>query len=205
MKIEEIDNLDWEKSEGLLPAIVQDAETLQVLMLGYMNQEAFEKTLETKRVTFFSRSKKRIWVKGETSKNYFDLVDIVKDCDSDALLVFASPQGPACHQGSRSCFDGQDAMGIGFLQKLWQVIDERYEENAEGSYTIKLFSAGIDRIAQKLGEEAVEMVVAAKNEALEPIKEEAADLIYHLLVLLRARNITLLEVVEVLRSRHLQG
>ncbi len=187
---------------NLLPAIVQDVATRQVLMLGYMNDEALQQTIQTKKVTFFSRSKNRIWVKGETSGNFLDFVEVKFDCDKDALLILAKPNGPTCHEGTQSCFANDAQLGIGFLQKLWQTIDERYQKRPEGSYTTKLFEKGTDRIAQKVGEEAVETVIAAKNEAVQPLLEEASDLLYHLLVLLRAKSVGLDQVLSVLASRH---
>ena len=186
----------------LTPAIVQDIDTRQVLMLGYMNEEALQKTVQTKKVTFFSRSKNRLWMKGETSGHTLEFVEALSDCDNDALLILAKPNGPTCHQGTQSCFANDDRVGIGFLQKLSLVINERYQNRPEGSYTTKLFEKGIDRIAQKVGEEAVETVLAAKNEATQPLLEEVSDLLYHLLILLRVKGVKLEQVIEVLSSRH---
>lgn len=197
-----MNEINWDKMDGLLPVVVQDADTLQVLMVGYMNREALSTTLENKRVTFFSRSKQRLWEKGETSGDTLDLVSVEVDCDGDALLVMARPKGPTCHLKTTSCFGEARAPGIGFLAHLNRVVDQRFREKPEGSYTTKLVQEGLDRIIQKVGEEAVETVIAAKNEALTPLKGEAADLIFHLLVLLRAKNLPLADVVEKLRDRH---
>lgn len=216
--------LDWNKTGGLIPAVVQHARTLRVLMVAYMNREALEKTLESRQVTFFSRSKQRLWTKGETSGNVLDLVDLAADCDHDTVLVRALPRGPACHRGTTSCFDpgreapddaadaagaagtpGETAPGVGFLAELDDVIAGRQRDMPEGSYTTTLFRRGISRIAQKVGEEGVEVALAAKDpgpEGVESVENEAADLIYHLLVLLRARDTDLARVVEVLRQRH---
>ena len=197
-----MESVQWEKMEGLLPAVVQDAETLQVLMVGYMNREALTATLETKRVTFYSRSKRRLWTKGETSGNFLNLVSVELDCDGDSLLCLANPAGPTCHRETESCFGDAKAPGIGFLAQLNRVVGQRFAERPAGSYTTKLFDEGLDRMAQKVGEEGVEVVIAAKNEAVEPLRGEAADLIFHLLVLLRAKGVALGDVVETLRARH---
>jgi len=197
-----LDCVSWEKMENLVPAVVQDAQTLQVLMVGYMNREALTTTLESKRVTFFSRSKQRLWQKGETSGNFLDLVSVELDCDGDSLLCLANPVGPTCHRNTESCFGESKAPGIGFLGALNKVVDQRFRERPTGSYTTKLFDEGLDRMAQKVGEEGVEVVIAAKNEALEPLRGEAADLLFHLLVLLRAKNLPLQSVIEKLRDRH---
>lgn len=197
-----MESVQWEKMEGLLPAVVQDAETLQVLMVGYMNREALTATLETKRVTFYSRSKQRLWTKGETSGNFLNLVSVELDCDGDSLLCLANPVGPTCHRETESCFGDAKAPGIGFLAQLNRVVGQRFAERPAGSYTTKLFDEGLDRMAQKVGEEGVEVVIAAKNEAVEPLRGEAADLIFHLLVLLRAKGVALGDVVETLRARH---
>lgn len=202
MTTAEINRLDWTKMDGLLPAVVQDAETLQVLMVAYMNREAVEATLRSGRVTFFSRSKERLWMKGETSGNFLSLTSIIPDCDGDSLLITARPAGPACHRNTTSCFGEANAPGIGFLGRLWQVIDERYRVRPEGSYTSKLFAGGVDRMAQKVGEEGVEVVIAAKNDSRDALLGEAADLVFHLMVLLRAKTLSWGEVVELLRSRH---
>jgi phosphoribosyl-AMP cyclohydrolase / phosphoribosyl-ATP pyrophosphohydrolase len=193
---------DWQKEKGLLPAVVQDADTLQVLMVGYMNEEALRESERTGRVTFFSRSKGRLWTKGESSGNYLSLVSMTLDCDEDAFLVWARPMGPTCHRGTLSCFGEERAPGIGFLGYLAKIIDERFRTRPIGSYTTQLFERGIDRMAQKVGEEAVEVVIAAKNGIPSALHGEAADLIYHLLVLLRGTETSFGEVIEMLRHRH---
>ncbi len=195
------DSLDWKKSGELVPAIVQDAATLQVLMLGFMNREALVKTLASGRVTFWSRSRKALWEKGETSGNTLRLISIDADCDNDALLILAEPVGPTCHRGTTSCFGDADAPGVGWLARLEKIIEEKRGQDPAKSYTAKLFSEGIERIAQKVGEEGVETALAGAT-ASEKLPEEAADLLYHLLVLLRAREIRLEQVADVLRARH---
>ncbi len=194
--------IDWKKCDGLIPAIIQDSTTLQVLMLGYMNQEALEATLASKRVTFYSRSKERLWQKGESSVNYLNLESIQVDCDQDTLLVTARPEGPTCHLNTTSCFGNAHAPGIGFLGHLENVIRQRHSEMPEGSYTTSLFNKGIDTIAQKVGEEAVETVIASKNSEKEPLVNEVGDLLYHLLVLLRQKGTDLSEIMKILRQRH---
>ena len=193
------DELAWEKQGGLLPAIVQDADSLRVLMLGYMDHAALVATCETGHVTFYSRSKQRLWTKGESSGHFLDLVSIQTDCDSDTLLVRARPVGPTCHLGRASCFP--DAPGD-FLATLDALIATRERERPAGSYTTKLFEAGIKRIAQKVGEEGVETALAATVRDGEELKNEAADLLYHLIVLLRASNLSLADAVAVLERRH---
>lgn len=195
---------DFLKSDdGLLPAIIQDAKTRQVLMLGYMNQEAYQQTLDTKIVTFFSRSKGRLWVKGETSLNHLHLQSIHLDCDKDALLVYATPDGPTCHTGADTCWQQENrADKLLFLRHLAQIIHQRKSESPESSYTASLFAKGINKIAQKVGEEAVEIVIEAKDQNDDLFKGEAADLLFHLLVLLEAKNIPIDSVIEVLESRH---
>jgi phosphoribosyl-ATP pyrophosphohydrolase/phosphoribosyl-AMP cyclohydrolase len=193
-------NLDFKKTNGLIPAIIQDNITLQVLMTGYMNEEAYTKTREEGRVTFYSRSKNRLWTKGETSGNFLDVVSIVTDCDNDALLIKVLPTGPVCHTGTQSCF-GEEASAKGFLYKLEDIIDKRITEQSESSYTVSLFKKGINKMAQKVGEEAVELVIEAKDNDINLFKNEAADLFYHLLVLFRAKNVTLQDLEEVLKSR----
>jgi len=193
--------LDWKKMNGLIPAIVQDGATGRVLMLGFMNEEALEKTLESRRVTFWSRSRKSLWTKGETSGNYLELEEVRQDCDNDTLLVVAQPQGPCCHRGTLSCFAGDDEYsGLEFLGYLERLIAKRRKEMPEGSYTTKLFAKGLPEIAKKVGEEAVEVVLSASQEKQRSI-EESADLLYHLLVFLTQREITLGDVMEELRSR----
>lgn len=186
--------------DGLLPAIVQDARTRVVLMQGYMNREALDKTLDTGLVTFFSRSKQRLWTKGETSKNYLHLEGIYADCDQDSLLVLARPDGPTCHTGDDTCW-GQTNEGF-FLEHLEKVIHARRDSPSEGSYTSQLLARGINKVAQKVGEEAVELVIEAKDDNKELFLGEAADLMYHYLVLLAAKGYSLADVTRVLRGRH---
>ncbi|MBI3554990.1 MAG: bifunctional phosphoribosyl-AMP cyclohydrolase/phosphoribosyl-ATP diphosphatase HisIE [Deltaproteobacteria bacterium] len=205
MKAEEVAALSWDKMAGLLPAVVQDARNLQVLMVGYMTREALEQTLATGKVTFFSRSKNRLWTKGETSGHFLELAGVSADCDSDALVVRAIAHGPTCHKGTQSCFGTlgvESDAGLGFLDKLWTVIEERHRLMPEGSYTTSLFRKGLDRMAQKVGEEAVETIIAAKNSEKEPFLGEAADLLYHLLILLKGRGVSFYEVIATLASRH---
>lgn len=196
---ETLDRLAWDKQDGLLPAVVQDAETLRVLMLGYMNREALEMTLACRHVTFFSRSKGRLWTKGERSGHVLKLVSIETDCDADTLLIQAHPQGPTCHLQRTSCFP--DAPGS-FLGDLDALIAQRERERPVGSYTTRLFEGGIRRIAQKVGEEGVETALAAVAQEDADLLGESADLIYHLLVLLRARRLSLGDVESLLRQRH---
>ncbi len=196
--------LDWEKTDGLIPAIVQDAFDGRVLMQGYMNREALAATLESGRVTFFSRSRGQLWRKGETSGNELELVDITADCDADCLLVRARPTGPVCHLGSATCFDAEGSVSpaITFLAELERVIAERDRVRPEDSYTVRLLEAGCKRIAQKVGEEGVETALAAVAGEDEEVLNEAADLLYHLLVLLRSRGLPLASVVATLKARH---
>ncbi len=192
-------NLNYEKyADGLIPAIVQDAKTRDVLMLGYMNREAFEKTQSTANVTFFSRSRQKLWVKGETSGNYLKLVSMREDCDSDALLVLANPVGPTCHTGATTCFGEPE---IGTLVELEGVIADRRSKPTEDSYVSTLFAKGINKIAQKVGEEAVEVVIASKDDDIEAFKNEAADLLFHYLILLNAKGVSLGDVSDVLKQR----
>ena len=192
-------NINFEKSNGLVPVIVQDVITMQVLMLGYMNEEALQKTTESGRVTFFSRSKNRLWTKGETSGNFLDVKEILPDCDNDTILIKAQPQGPSCHTGSYSCFGEKDNKG--FLYQLQHTINKRIAENDESSYTNQLFKRGINKVAQKVGEEAIELVIEAKDNNDGLFKNEAADLLYHYLILLRAKDFKLEDIEEVLRKR----
>ena len=195
-------NIDFAKySDGLVPAIVQDPSTGVVLMLGFMNPEALDTTKTTGRVTFFSRSKQRLWTKGETSGNFLDLVSITADCDADTLLIKARPNGPVCHTGSATCFGESSAGSIDFLHELEAVIEQRRDDLAEGSYVSKLYSKGINKIAQKVGEEAVETVIAAKDDDIEAFRNEAADLLFHYLILLQARDTRLEDIVAVLKER----
>ena len=199
-----IDNLAWEKMGGLIPAIVQDAFDGRVLMQGFMNREALAVTMESGKVTFWSRSRQQLWTKGETSDNYLDLVEIHPDCDRDCLLVSARPEGPTCHLGSDTCFDGLGKVSpqLAFLAELQEVIKKRDEDRPDGSYTTTLFESGVKRIAQKVGEEGVETALAAVAGDHEELLNESADLIYHLLVLLRSRKLELESLVEVLKVRH---
>ena len=205
MTPETISGLDWSKGDGLLPAIVQDARTGRVLMLGYMNQATLQETLEGGRVVFFSRSRGGRWLKGETSGHYLDVVQVSTDCDNDALLVLASPNGPTCHKGTVSCFDEArptDAQLLGFLGILEKTIAHRIAEQPDGSYTARLVAQGPSRIAQKVGEEALETALAAVTRDDAGVIGESADLLYHLLVLLKSRNLSLADVVRELQSRH---
>ena len=190
---------DFQKSNGLIPVIIQHVHTRQVLMLGYMNEAAWAKTQAEQRVTFYSRSKQRLWTKGETSGNYFDLHSARLDCDDDTLLLQVLPHGPACHRGTTSCFAEDTARGT--LYKLQHTIDQRLKGEAENSYTRQLFERGINKMAQKVGEEAVELVIEAKDDNAELFKNEAADLLYHLVLLLRAKGSRLEEIEQVLQDR----
>lgn len=200
----DIDSLDWDKAGGLLPAIVQHAFDGRVLMLGHMNREALQRTLDGGLVTFFSRSRQALWTKGETSGNTLALVSLDADCDRDCLLVRATPNGPTCHRGTATCFDTDTlpAPELAFLARLQDIIGQRDRERPEGSYTTKLLEAGTRRIAQKVGEEGVETALAAVAQDREALLNEAADLVYHLLVLLRDRELGLDDLVETLRARH---
>lgn len=195
-------NPNFSKSQnGLLPAIIQDSVTKTVLMLGYMNKEAFQKTKETEQVTFYSRSKKRIWVKGEESGNFLKLVKIKVDCDQDAILITANPQGPTCHTGTDSCWGETNQSHYGFLTELEEIITERKKTNADNSYVASLFREGINKIAQKVGEEAVETVIEAKDENSELFLNESADLLFHFLILLKEKGFSLNDVEAVLKDR----
>lgn len=204
MNPEQLRALDWEKAGGLLPAIVQDARSGAVLMLGYMNQDAVSKTLSDRRVTFFSRSKDRLWTKGETSGHFLNVVSVQADCDNDALLITALPQGPTCHTGSQSCFGDvdTDAQGVSFLTRLEAVIAQRISDRPEGSYTARIWSEGPTRIAQKVGEEGVEVALAAVTQSDERLVSESADLLFHLALLLKSRNLSLADAVKELEQRH---
>jgi len=192
--------LDFNKGNGLLPVIIQDSITLKVLMLGYMNEEAYLKTKDEGLVTFFSRSQNELWTKGATSGNYLHVVEILEDCDNDTLLIKAIPDGPTCHTGSESCF-GTDS-DKGFLYKLEAIIDSKITNDDPISYTNQLYTRGINKVAQKVGEEAVELVIEAKDNDDNLFKNEAADLLYHYLILLRAKNIKLDEIEVVLKQRN---
>jgi phosphoribosyl-ATP pyrophosphohydrolase/phosphoribosyl-AMP cyclohydrolase len=195
-------NLNFKKMEDLIPAVVQDAFTGKVLMLGYMNEEALAKTEESGRVTFFSRSKNRLWTKGETSGHFLEVVSMQEDCDGDAILVKAKPLGPVCHTGADTCFEEANTTQTAFIDRLRGIIKERKENPNSASYTSSLFAKGINKLAQKVGEEAVELVIEAKDDNKELFLGEAADLLFHYLVLLEAKNYSLDEVVEVLKQRH---
>lgn len=188
-------------SDGLVPVIVQDAVTNVVLMLGFMNEEALQKTQEIKQVTFYSRSKNRLWTKGEISKNYLHVVDIKTDCDNDTLLIKAKPDGPVCHTGKDTCFDEKNISG-NFLNELEAIIEDRKRHPTEASYTSSLFKKGLNKIAQKVGEEAVEVVIEAKDNDEVLFKNEAADLLFHYLILLKAKDFELKDIVSVLEERH---
>ncbi len=195
--------LNFDKNTGLIPAVIQDSKTKQVLMLGYMNQQALEATRKSGKVTFYSRSKQRLWTKGETSGNFLKLDSLQADCDGDTLLIKAQPLGPTCHLGTDTCFGSENIENeIQFLQELQKIIGNRKRTAPEGSYTASLFASGINRIAQKVGEEAVEVVIEAKESNTQKLKEEIADLLFHLLVLLEHKEVSLAEVVDVLKSRH---
>ncbi len=195
-------NIDFTKSaDGLIPVIVQDNQTSAVLMLGYMNKEAFDKTTSEGRVTFFSRSKMRLWTKGETSGNFLVVNDMLLDCDRDTLLIKATPKGPVCHTGAETCFNEQNT-GKNFLYQLESVINDRRDNPATNSYTTELFQKGINKIAQKVGEEAIELVIEAKDDNPVLFKNEAADFLYHYLVLLAAKKCSLKDIVAVLEERH---
>ena len=202
MSSEALGSLNWDKMQGLLPAVVQDADTLQVLMLGYLNQAALMQTQTSGWVTFYSRSRQRLWQKGELSGNKLRVVAIQADCDEDALLISARPEGPTCHRGTTGCFGADSAPGCGFLAHLGRLIDRRHEEPMEGSYTSTLLAAGTKRMAQKVAEEAVEVALAAMEPDPEAVAHETADLIYHVLVLLRGYGLPFYRVIEVLRARH---
>ena len=192
-------NINFNKSDGLVPVIVQDAVNMQVLMLGYMNEEALAKTNEVGKVVFYSRSKQRLWMKGETSGNFLFVNEIKVDCDNDTILIMANPVGPVCHTGTQTCFG--DVNSKGFLYKLEETIHKRIDENDETSYTNKLFKKGINKVAQKVGEEAVELVIEAKDNDDDLFLNEAADLMYHFLILLKAKNHTLSQVEKILTER----
>jgi phosphoribosyl-AMP cyclohydrolase / phosphoribosyl-ATP pyrophosphohydrolase len=192
--------IDFKKGNGLVPVVIQDNNTFQVLMVGYMNAEALEKTEKEKKVTFFSRSKNRLWTKGETSGNFLFVEEILSDCDNDSLLIKVKPAGPVCHTGSISCFNEETAKG--FVYELEQVITQRIENNTDNSYTNKLHKKGINKVAQKVGEEAVELIIEAKDDNIDLFKNEAADLLYHYLILLKAKGVCLQNIEDVLKKRH---
>ncbi|TAE69517.1 MAG: bifunctional phosphoribosyl-AMP cyclohydrolase/phosphoribosyl-ATP diphosphatase HisIE [Bacteroidetes bacterium] len=194
-------HIDFNKNkDGLVPVIVQDIDTKMVLMQAYMNEEALQKTIETNQITFFSRSKNRLWTKGETSGNFLIAQKIIPDCDNDAILIYAKPKGVVCHTGNDTCFAEKNELN--FLDKLQNIIKERKNSTNENSYTKKLFEKGINKIAQKVGEEAVEVVIEAKDNNLELFKNECADLLFHYLILLEAKNTSLEDIINVLKERH---
>ncbi|MBP3511627.1 MAG: bifunctional phosphoribosyl-AMP cyclohydrolase/phosphoribosyl-ATP diphosphatase HisIE [Prevotella sp.] len=198
--------IDFEKMGGLVPAIVQDATTKTVLMLGYMNEEAYAKTVETGKVTFFSRSRQKLWTKGETSGNFLNLVSIKEDCDSDALLVMVHPEGPTCHTGTDTCWgEKNDSNPLLFLSEIQDFIERRHEEMPEGSYTTSLFKDGLNRMAQKVGEEALELVIEAVNGTDERLIYEGSDMLYHLIVLLTSKGLRIEEMAKELQLRHNPG
>lgn len=201
-KLESIDQVDFEKENGLVPAVIQDAQTGKVLMLGYMNKESLQQTQDTGRVTFFSRSKKRLWTKGESSKNYLNLVGISVDCDNDSLLVKVNPEGPTCHTGTDTCWEESNESNTLFLDYLTDVIKKRRQADPSESYTAFLFSKGINKVAQKVGEEAVELVIEAKDNDTDLFKNEAADLLFHYMMLLEAKDFSLQDIISVLQERH---
>lgn len=194
--------LDFEKMGGLIPAIVQDNNTNKVLMLGFMNEEAYEATKETGKVTFFSRTKNRLWMKGETSGNTLQVVSMMIDCDNDTILIKANPAGPVCHTGADTCFGEKNIEDIMFLKYLQDFIEQRRQEMPEGSYTTSLFQKGVNRMAQKVGEEAVETVIEATNGTEEGFIYEASDLVYHLIVLLTSKGLRLEDLARELKKRH---
>jgi phosphoribosyl-ATP pyrophosphohydrolase/phosphoribosyl-AMP cyclohydrolase len=195
--------INFSKLNGLVPCVVQDARSSRVLMLGFMNEEAYQKTIKEKKVTFFSRSKQRLWTKGESSGNFLELVEIKEDCDHDTLLIKVHPKGPTCHTGADTCFNEKN--NDWNLESLEQLIKERKSNPKKGSYTNNLFDSGINKIAQKVGEEAVELVIESKDDNKELFLNEAADLMYHYLVLLTAKGFSLDDVLEVLKKRHAKG
>ena len=199
-------NIDFEKCGGLVPAIIQDADTKTVLMLGYMNQEAYEKTLSTGLVTFYSRSRQCLWTKGETSNNFLHLVDIKVDCDNDTLLVKVHPDGPTCHKGTDTCWgEENEASPLLFLSELSNFIEKRHQEMPEGSYTTSLFRDGLNRMAQKVGEEALELVIEATNGTNERLVYEGSDMLYHLIVLLTHKGLRIEDMAAELRERQNPG
>ena len=201
----DIEKVDFGKGDGLVPAIVQDADTGAVLMLAYMNRAALEQTLARRRAVFYSRSKQRLWEKGETTGHTLDVTDVVLDCDADTLLVTARPRGPACHNGTLTCFGDEPraaATAIAFLAKLEGIVAQRATEKPDASYTAKLLAKGLQKVAQKVGEEGVETALAGVSETDDKLVAESADLLYHLLVLLRARNVPLAQVTRELERRH---
>lgn len=197
-----LDKIDWDKGDGLVPAIVQNSDNGQILMLAYMDRAALAQTISSKKVTFFSRSKNRLWTKGETSGNWLDYICGEMDCDADTLLIQARPQGPSCHTGSVTCFNDQTPSNIGFLDQLGRLIAERHKTMPEGSYTTSLFSEGKARIAQKVGEEGVELALARMKDDSAEMASEAADLLFHMMVLLEDAGLSLADAINILQNRH---
>ena len=195
-----MEQIDFTKGNGLVPVVIQDYKTLQVLMVGYMNEEALSKTRKDKKVIFFSRSKNRLWTKGETSGNYLYVEEISADCDNDSILIKVNPAGPVCHTGSTSCFGEETAKG--FIYELEHVINQRIENNIKESYTNKLYKKGINKVAQKVGEEAIELIIESIDDNIDLFRNEAADMLYHLLILLKAKGANLQSIEEVLKERH---
>jgi phosphoribosyl-ATP pyrophosphohydrolase/phosphoribosyl-AMP cyclohydrolase len=195
-----MNQIDFKKGNGIVPVVIQDFTTCQVLMVGFMNEEAIKITMKEGKVTFFSRSKNRLWTKGETSGNFLIVKDIKTDCDNDSLLIMAEPAGPVCHTGNNSCFNNDSAKG--FLYKLEKIINMRIDSDARDSYTNKIFRQGINKAAQKVGEEAVELIIEAKDNNIDLFRNEAADLLYHLLILLKAKGMKLSDIEECLAGRH---
>lgn len=195
-------NIKFDKNSGLVPAIIQDERTKNVLMLGYMNQEAYNKTIDSKKVTFYSRSKQRLWTKGEESGNFLNLISVKNDCDNDTLLISVIPNGPTCHKGSDTCWDTENEQTYGFISHLENVIKNRRENLSDDSYVASLFKKGINKIAQKVGEEAVEVVIEAKDDNEKLFLDESADLLFHYLILLQAKGYTLKDIEKVLIERH---
>lgn len=201
MNTDQIEALAWEKMNGLLPAIVQDANSMQILMMGYMNKAAVAKTLETGKVTFYSRSKDRLWMKGETSGNDLALCSIKADCDNDSLLVIAKAKGPTCHEGTVSCFNSSNAK-VNIIDRLEAIILERQQSQADSSYVARLLGEGMSRVAQKVGEEAVEVVIEAMKETSSTFSEEVADLLFHLLILMRLKGVAYADILQILKERN---
>ena len=195
-----MNQIDFKKGNGLVPAVIQDNTTLQVLMVGFMNEEALNRTTKEGRVTFFSRTKNRLWTKGESSGNFLYVKEIKTDCDNDALLIKVDPAGPVCHRGTNSCFDNDSPKG--FLYKLEQIVNQRIDDDVKDSYTNKIFRKGINNAAQKVGEEAVELIIEAKDDNRDLFVNEAADLLYHLLILFKAKGVTISDVEDCLYKRN---
>ena len=195
-----MEQIDFTKGNGLVPVVIQDNNTLQVLMVGYMNEEALEKTRKEKKVTFFSRSKNRLWTKGETSGNYLHIKEVLTDCDNDSILIKVNPAGSVCHTGSTSCFGDEGAKG--FIYELEHIINQRIKNNTKESYTNQLYKKGINKVAQKVGEEAVELIIESKDNNIDLFRNEAADLLYHLIILLKTKGVNLESIEEVLKERH---